>query len=682
MENNQEKRPSNRLIQESSPYLLQHSHNPVDWYPWGEEAFQKARSENKIMIVSIGYSACHWCHVMEHQSFEDEKVARIMNDLFVAVKVDREERPDVDQVYMAAVQIMTGQGGWPLNCFTLPDGRPLFGGTYFPKEKWMSVLISLADLWKNEPERCMQYAHELTDGVRKLDNLVHDFTDTTILQQLPDGAWLRWSERIDSSEGGPNRAPKFPLPNNYLFLLRYAHLAENELAMKHALLTLDKMAMGGIYDQIGGGFARYSTDMLWKVPHFEKMMYDNGQLVSLYSEAYALTGKQMYLDVVRETLRWVEREMTSTEGGFYSALDADSEGEEGKFYVWKKAELEQLLGNDYTWFADLYNINSIGYWEEDNYVLIQRETLDAIAAKHLMNASDLRARLATIKDELFNVRNRRVRPGLDDKMLTSWNAMMLRGYVDAWQVTDDAEYLLAAKKNARFITAHLLKEDGSLWHTHKNGKSTINGFLEDYAFVIDAFIALYQTDFEERWLDLAKKLTHVVFENFSDSASPLFFFTSAQDARLIARKHEISDNVIPASNSVMARNLFYLGKYFGLQEWLDRSAEMLKSVEEEMMAYGAGYSNWLILALHRVFPAREVVIVGKHVDKTIGSLRKYYLPNEIFAGSIGESALPVLQKREVQGQTPIYICENNTCHLPVFTMEEALKQLKLRAATE
>lgn len=682
MENNQEKRPSNRLIQESSPYLLQHAHNPVDWYPWGEEAFEKARSENKLMLVSIGYSACHWCHVMEHQSFEDEKVARIMNDLFVSVKVDREERPDVDQVYMAAVQIMTGQGGWPLNCFTLPDGRPLFGGTYFPKDKWMSVLISLADLWNNEPERCMQYAHELTNGVRKLDNLVHDFTDTTILQQLPDGAWLRWSERIDSSEGGPNRAPKFPLPNNYLFLLRYAHLASNESAMKHALLTLDKMAMGGIYDQIGGGFARYSTDMLWKVPHFEKMMYDNGQLVSLYSEAYALTGKQMYLDVVRETLRWVEREMTSEEGGFYSALDADSEGEEGKFYVWKKAELEQLLGTDYTWFADLYNINSIGYWEEDNYVLIQRETLDAIAVKHTMNVADLRSRLATIKDELLSVRNRRVRPGLDDKMLTSWNAMMLRGYVDAWRVTDDAEYLLAAKKNARFITAHLLKEDGSLWHTHKNGKSTINGFLEDYAFVIDAFIALYQTDFEERWLELAKKLTHVVFENFTDSASPLFFFTSAQDARLIARKHEISDNVIPASNSVMARNLFYLGKYFGLQEWLDRSAEMLKSVEEEMMAYGAGYSNWLILALHRVFPAREVVIVGKHVDKTAASLRKYFLPNEIFAGSIGESALPVLQKREVQGQTPIYICENNTCHLPVFTTEEALKQLKLRAATE
>ncbi len=679
----------NRLIKESSPYLLQHAYNPVDWFPWGDEAFDKARSENKMVVISIGYSACHWCHVMEHQSFEDEKVARIMNDLFVCIKVDREERPDIDQVYMAAVQIMTGQGGWPLNCFTLPDGRPLYGGTYFPREKWIAALINLADLWKNEPEKCMQYAHELTEGVRSMEKIVPDFTDTNILPQLPDGSWLRWSERIDTSEGGPNRAPKFPLPNNYLFLLRYAHLAKNEAALNQATLTLDKMAMGGICDQIGGGFARYSTDMLWKVPHFEKMLYDNGQLVSLYSEAFQLTGNQLYLDVVRETLAWVAREMSTTEGAFYSALDADSEGVEGKFYVWTKEELQRLLLDDYSWFADLYNVNSIGCWSEEQhagedeiYILLMRDSLETVAARWKFSLSYLKDKIARVKMLLLDQRERRIRPGLDDKILTSWNAMMLRGYVDAWRATEDAEYLLAAKKNARFILTQMTKQDGSLWHTHKNGLSTVNGFLEDYAFVIDAFISLYQTDFDETLLIRAKELTAFVLEKFNDAGSPLLFFTSSDDPKLIARKHEISDNVIPASNSVMARNLYYLGKYFGVQEWLDKSAEMLKSVEDEMLAYGSGCSNWLILALHRVYPAREVVIVGKSVDKTATAFRKYYLPNEIFAGCLGESGVPALQNRELKGQTPIYICENNTCHLPVFEVEEAMVQLGVSKTNE
>lgn len=670
---------ANRLASESSPYLLQHAYNPVDWFPWGDEALEKARVENKMIIVSIGYSACHWCHVMEHQSFEDEKVARIMNDLFVCIKVDREERPDIDQVYMAAVQIMTGQGGWPLNCFTLPDGRPLYGGTYFPKEKWISALINLADLWKNEPEKCYQYAHELTQGVNQLENVVPDFTDTDLLPQLSTGAWQRWSERIDTAEGGPNRAPKFPLPNNYLFLLRYAHLSKDEGALKHALLTLDKMAMGGIYDHIGGGFARYSTDMIWKVPHFEKMLYDNGQLVSLYSEAYQLTKNKFYRQVVEETLQWVAREMTSPEGAFYSALDADSEGKEGKFYVWTKAELEQLLGNDFAWFADVFSVNSIGYWEEDNYVLMMREPLKAIAAKHGMTEVQLVEKNKSAKARLLDERNKRVRPGLDDKILTSWNALMLRGYVDAWRATEDAEYLLAAKKNARFIVEKQMKPDGTLWHTFKNGKSTVNAFLEDYAFVIDAFLALYQVDFDNQWLMSAKKLCEVALEKFHDDASPLLYFTSSDDTKLITRKHEISDNVIPASNSVMARNLYYLGKYFGKEEWLSRSAEMLKMVENEMLSYGPGYSNWLILALHRQYPSREVVIVGKAVDKCAAELRKLYLPNEIFAGSTGNpddrDAVPLLRDRFAEGKTQVYICENNTCRLPVTEIEKAIAQL-------
>lgn len=666
----------NRLINESSPYLLQHAYNPVDWYPWGEEALEKARGENKMIIVSIGYSACHWCHVMEHQSFEDEKVARIMNDLFVCIKVDREERPDIDQVYMSAVQLMTGQGGWPLNCFTLPDGRPIFGGTYFPKERWISALISLADLWKNEPEKCLQYAHELTQGVNQVEKLVPSFTDTDIPQYVPDKAWLSWSDRIDSAEGGPNRAPKFPLPNNYLFLLRYYHLTKNQSAFRHVTLTLDKMAMGGIYDHIGGGFARYSTDVLWKVPHFEKMLYDNGQLVSLYSEAFHLTKNEYYRDVIKETLGWIAREMTSPEGAFYSALDADSEGEEGKFYVWKKDELEKILRGDFNWFADVFNVNSIGHWEHGNYVLLMRESLNTIAAKQGISIAELKDKIGKVKLVLLSERNNRVRPALDDKILTSWNAIMLRGYVDAWKVTGEEEYLLVAKKNAFFITSKQLKADGTLWHSYKNSKSTINGFLEDYAFVIDAFIALYQTDFNEAYLALAHDLCKVTLDKFHDETSPLLYFTSSDDPKLIARKHEISDNVIPASNSVMARNLYYLGKYYGNEEWMQRSAEMLKAVEEEMMRSGSGYSNWLILALHRTYPSKEVVIVGKDVDKTAAALRKLYLPNEIFAGSTGQSDLPILRDRFVEGKTRIYVCENNTCHLPVTDIEKALAQLK------
>lgn len=665
----------NRLAKESSPYLLQHANNPVDWFPWNDEALEKARVENKMIIVSIGYSACHWCHVMEHQSFEDEKVARIMNDLFVCIKVDREERPDIDQVYMSAVQLMTGQGGWPLNCFTLPDGRPIFGGTYFPREKWISALINLADLWKNEPEKCMQYAHELTQGVQKLDSKNWNYDDTNILQQLPDRAWQGWAERIDSTEGGPNRAPKFPLPNNYLFLLRYHHLSKNDSALKHVTLTLDKIAMGGINDHVGGGFARYSTDMLWKVPHFEKMLYDNGQLVSLYSEAYHLTRNEFYLDTVRDTLQWMSREMTSPEGAFYSALDADSEGVEGKFYVWKKEELQNILREDFELIADVFNVNSIGYWEEENYVLIMRESLSILATRHNLTAEELKVKIAKAKMLLLAERNKRVRPGLDDKILTSWNALMLRGYVDAWKVTEDAEYLLAAKKNAKFIVEKQIKPDRTLWHSYKNGKSSINGFLEDYAFVIDAFIALYQTDFDEDYLLNAKTLCEVALEKFKAEDTPMLYFTSSDDTKLITRKFETSDNVIPASNSAMARNLFYLGKYFGNEDWLKRSFEMLKCVEREMMEYGPGYSNWLILALHRVNPSREVAIVGKDVDKTAAAFRKLYLPNEIFAGSTGESNVPVLQNRVVEGKTQIYVCENNTCQLPVTDVGEAIKQL-------
>jgi uncharacterized protein YyaL (SSP411 family) len=362
---------TNALINETSPYLLQHAHNPVDWHAWGDDALQMAKNQNKLLLISIGYSACHWCHVMEHESFEDEAVAKVMNRLFVNIKVDREERPDIDQVYMTAVQLMTGRGGWPLNCIALPDGRPLYGGTYFPKAQWLKIIQDVAKLWDTDPEKALEYATELTRSVQQSDLIPALKKEATFNKGMLREIVEEWRPHMDNEEGGPNRSPKFPMPANYQFLLRQAHLSNDKKLMNHVHLTLRKMAWGGIYDQIGGGFARYSVDEIWKVPHFEKMLYDNAQLVSLYAEAFQASGNVLYKEVVEQTLAFIAREMTSAEGAFYSALDADSEGEEGKFYVWTEAELTELLGEEFAWVKDYYNINAQGYWEHENFILLR-----------------------------------------------------------------------------------------------------------------------------------------------------------------------------------------------------------------------------------------------------------------------------------------------------------------------
>ena len=675
---------TNSLISESSPYLLQHAHNPVNWLVWDEKAFVKAKTENKLILVSIGYSACHWCHVMEHESFEDEAIAKMMNDLFVCVKVDREERPDVDQVYMSAVQLMTGRGGWPLNCFILPDGRPLYGGTYFPKQQWTEVLTNLATLWKSDAEKCFQYANELTLGIKQEDKIIIDTTIADFTIETLDQSVEKWKLRFDNSEGGPNRAPKFPLPNNYQFLLRYSFFKNDAIILNHVLLTLDKMANGGIYDQVGGGFARYSTDVLWKVPHFEKMLYDNSSLISLYSEAFQLTKKQLYKDVVFESLGFIARELTAVNGAFYAALDADSEGVEGKYYVWTEEELKIILGEDFNWFADYYNVNSFGYWEDSNFILLRRDDEKLVADRNSMSVEYLRERNLEVKTILLAQREKRIRPGTDDKIITSWNAMMLKAYSDAYDVFGEKDFLVAALKNASFIRAVQLRSDGGLFHTWSarlsldptKGKSSINGFLDDYAFTIDALITLYQSTFDEEWLLLSKNLTEYVFKHFSDEHSPMFFYTSDDDPKLITRKIELSDNVIPASNAVMAKNLFYLGHLTGNLAWIEFSASMLRAMKKEIIGYGAGYSNWMMLQLHFVFPFRELAIVGKSVDKTKELLRKHYLPNQIFAGSLGVSDLPLLQHRYVEGLTLIYICENQSCQMPMENVADVIKQLK------
>ena len=667
---------TNKLIDETSPYLLQHAHNPVNWYPWGEEAFAKAKAENKLVLVSIGYSACHWCHVMEHESFEDDSAAAVMNDRYVCIKVDREERPDVDQIYMNAVQLMTGRGGWPLNCIVLPDGRPIWGGTYFRRDKWIEQINQIADFYESQPIKALEYGEKLTQGIKQSELVVLNTEEVLFDKSKLAAVYASWEARFDNVEGGPDRSPKFPIPNNYQFLLRYAHLSNNKAALDHVKLTLDKIAYGGIYDHLGGGITRYSTDKLWKVPHFEKMLYDNGQVISLYSEAYQKFKDPDYKKLIYGTLEFVERELMSKEGAFYSALDADSDGEEGKFYIWNKEELESLLGAEYELFADYYNVNRKGYWEHDNYILLRDEDDETIAKKHAISVDVLKAKMTDSEAILMKERNTRIRPGLDDKTLTSWNGLMLKGYVDAYLTFGEQHFLDVALNNANFILDKQLRKDGGLNHSYKEGRSTINGYLEDYAFVIDAFLKLYEATFDEKWLKEADALMAYSIEHFYDYESGMFFFTSDEDPALIARKMEVNDNVIPASNSAMANNLFVLSHHYDSVEYLEKSTQMLNNIIDQVDSYPAGYSNWLNLLINQVYPFYEVAVVGKGATDKSVDLHSVYIPNKMLCGTTKASKLPLLENRYSKGQTRIFVCENKVCKMPTEDSEKALELMK------
>lgn len=668
---------TNALIHETSPYLLQHAHNPVNWIPFNDDAFAQAKLENKLVLISVGYSACHWCHVMEHESFEDEQVAELMNAHFICVKVDREERPDVDMLYMQAVQLMTGQGGWPLNCFTLPDGRPIYGGTYFNKQQWTGLLTNLHTLHKNNPEKVLEYAQELTNGLQQSERIVQSTEyEGTINSAHLDKTVNKWKQGFDTKHGGPNRSPKFPLPSNYLFLLRYSHLAKDESILQHVNLTLQKMAHGGIYDQLHGGFARYSTDVLWKVPHFEKMLYDNTQLVSLYAEAYQATKNELYLEIVKDTLAFMEKEWLGSEGQFFSALDADSEGEEGKYYIWTKEELEDILGEDNSIFNTYFSINDIGYWEQGNYILMREEDTRTILFQHQLTSSQLQEVITRCKEKLKYVASTRIKPSLDDKTITAWQALAIKAFVDAFLVSNNESYLSRAEKSMQFLSSNLLQKDGNLLRTYKNGKAKINAFLDDYAFTIDACITLYKATANEAYLQQAKQLTEYVLIHFTNTDSVYFYYTHEQDKGLIIRSTEISDNVIPASNSQMALNLWYLGHYFYLPNYTQKAFQMLNATASDMEQYGSGYSNWAILALQISYPFYEVAIVGKNVNEKMSEWYKHYYPNTILAVAKQTSELALTKDRFHEGKTVIYVCRNNTCQLPVDTIEAALLQFE------
>ncbi len=669
---------TNALINETSPYLLQHAHNPVNWHPWNAETLAKAKAEDKMMIISIGYAACHWCHVMEHESFEDSTVAALMNDNFICVKIDREERPDIDDVYMTACQLASGRGcGWPLNSFALSDGRPVWAGTYFPKDQWMNILKQFAEMKIKEPQKLEESAQKITAGINSRSTLDLVTENRNYTQAGLKNIAEAFLDNIDFKDGGRKGAPKFPMPNNYDFLLQYHHMTGDKKALEAVTTTLDRMAMGGIYDQIGGGFARYSTDGMWLAPHFEKMLYDNGQLVSLYSHAYQLTKNPLYKKVVTETIEFAERELLDKSNGFYSSLDADSEGEEGKFYVWQASEIDSILGDETKSkiYKDYFWVKKNGNWEHTN--ILYRKDKD-IAKKHKITESELDAIIAESNQKLFDVRKSRIRPGTDDKVLTSWNGLMLKGYVDAYKALGNDQYKSMALKNANFLLETAVQNDGRLNRNFKNGKSTINAFLDDYATVIDAFVGMYEITFDIKWLDQAKALAEHVHQHFFDPKSKMYFYTSDLDPALIARKMELTDNVIPASNSMMARNLHKLGTLRYDTKMINRSEQILRNVSDEIEASKQPnfYSNWCQLYATMIQPPYEIAILGDDALAKAKEMQKEYLPNALFLGGITEGKLELLKDKLQEGTTMIYVCQNKVCKLPTEDTEKALGLMK------
>lgn len=664
---------ANELQYENSPYLKQHAHNPVDWMPWGEKALEKARDQNKLIIVSIGYSACHWCHVMERESFENDAVAKTMNSFYVPIKIDREERPDIDQIYMIAVQLMTNAGGWPLNCICLPDGRPIYGGTYFKPQDWQQVLLQIAKMWEETPEIAIDYAERLTQGIQKAEKLPispipKQYTVDDIKEIIKP-----WISQFDTKDGGYNRTPKFPLPNNWVFLLRYAVLADDESTLRHVHFTLDKIANGGIYDHVGGGFARYSVDGQWHVPHFEKMLYDNGQLISLYSEAFQQNPSSNYKRVVKETIEWAQREMLDPNGGFYSALDADSEGVEGKFYTFSLNEFQTILGDDAPLAAGYYNLSEEGNWieEQTNILLTHTENLGLIQEAGFSHA-EWESYLTEIKDKLLTYREKRVRPGLDNKQLTSWNALMLKGLIDAYRAFDNPDYLQLAIQTSIFIKTHCFSGD-RLLHQPSDSNRTIHGFLDDYALTAEALIALYSATFDESYLEEANMLAQNAIKLFYDPNEKTFYYTAESEQHLIARKSEIMDNVIPSSSSTLVRVLYALAELFDNTHYFNLAEQVFANVFPHIKQYGSAYSNWAIQLLEHVYGNNQIALVGKDNLSWRKELDKHYIPNKTVLGGT-KSNLPLLKDKGGL-ESKAYLCRNKTCSLPQKSVSGILQLL-------
>ena len=675
---------ANHLINETSPYLLQHAHNPVDWYPWGVEALQKAREENKAILVSIGYSACHWCHVMEKESFEDADVAAIMNESFINIKIDREERPDLDHIYMDAVQAMTGSGGWPLNVFLTPELKPFYGGTYFPPRRafnrpsWKDLLVGVSKAFLEKRDEIESQAESLSEHLIQANSigLRLNVTGNFFSRENLDETFQNLMKTADRQWGGFGNAPKFPQTFSIQFSLRYYYLTSNKEALNQALLSLDKMIEGGIYDQLGGGFARYSTDEEWLAPHFEKMLYDNALIVSVLSEAFQLTKKERYREVIEETIKFIQREMMHPSGGFYSALDADSEGEEGKFYVWQLSEIKKILVEDAKVFCEYFDITETGNWEGKN-ILRVKTPLEKFAMEKNLSVEQLRKIIEKGKKILLNEREKKIRPGLDDKIILSWNALMNMACSKAFAATGNENFRRLAEDNMQFLLDKFSDDDNQIYHAWKNDKRGHRAFLDDLALLIQAMIQLHEITFDKKWLLKARRLTELVIENFSEHNTGFFFYTHRDQSDVILRKKEIYDGALPSGNAVMMDNLYRLSVLFDLPEWRQRAEKVILSLGEAIIRYPGSFGAWACLLQHLSDKQREIAVIGEKCSVIANQILMEYLPHKILMISEKpDESFPLLADKSSSDRWLIYLCEDYACRLPVSSISDLLKLIK------
>ncbi len=681
---------TNRLAKETSPYLLQHAHNPVDWFPWSEEALQKSKSEDKPILVSIGYSACHWCHVMEHESFEDEETAALMNEHFVCIKIDREERPDLDHIYMDAVQAMTGSGGWPLNVFLTPDKKPFYGGTYFPplaafnRPSWKDVLISISKSFNEKKHEINAQAENLVEhlsksnsfGINKLNESDEDFNAVFNKKNL-DLIFENIMKSADTKDGGFGKAPKFPQTFTIQFLLHYYYFTQNEIALKQACLSLDKIIYGGINDQAGGGFARYSTDAEWLAPHFEKMLYDNALLITVLSEAYLLTKNNLYRDTIIETMEFIKRELLSPEGGFYSALDADSEGEEGKYYVWSKKEIDAILKEDAELFCAFYNVTENGNWEGKN-ILRVLISADDFSKQHNISETDLLIRLRKSKQILLEQREKRIHPQLDDKILLSWNALMNIACSKAYAASGNDEYKELAINNMQFLLKSFAGKGEHLFnHTYKKGESKFPAFLDDYSFLIAALIQLQEITGDTNYLSKAKAITEFVINNFSEEETGFFFYTHKNQEDIIIRKKEVHDGAVPSGNSVMGFNLLYLSTIFDKPLWKKRAIQISSLLSNAIIKYPSSFAIWATIIQSVSYIIPEIVLIGENLTKIKREFFSNFIPYKIFQSATqGNNEFPLLQGKLIGEKPLIYLCRDYSCEPPVTEIDALMQRLK------
>ena len=662
-------RYTNKLINETSPYLLDHAHNPVDWEPWSEEVFEEAKANDKLVIISIGYSSCHWCHVMEEETFENEEVAKVMNEKFINIKVDREERPDIDEVYMTAINLIKGNGGWPLNVIALPDGKPIYTGTYHTTNQWKEVLTKISKSYKEDPERAQEYANMVAEGIKQSNIISLEEEPQKLNRKILVENVNKWAKNWDLQWGGDKTQEKFMLPSSLSFLMDYALIEKDEKALQHLRNTLNKISNRGVYDHIGGGFFRYSTDTEWKVPHFEKMLYDNAQLLGLYSRAYRAFEDDEYKETALGIIKFLNSSMSNSSGGFYSAMDADSEGEEGKFYTWTSADLKNSLSSEYKDFSNYYSIVPIDKDAKRNVIFKTRADQEFLKTKGKeMTLSELNAKKKQWKELLFEKRRERAMPAIDDKIIISWNALAISGYVEAYRAFEEKEYLEAAKSTFKFIKDKGI-QDGRLIHSYKEGGRHVDAFLDDYAYLIRASIDLYSVTQDPEYLEFSRTMMEKTELNFNSENSVQYRYSMNED--LISPILKIDDGILPSPNSVMAENLFLMGHIYYNNEWVKKSESMVAGVQSAVAENPAAYAKWNHLYLKHAYSFLEIAITGKNASELYAGMMKNYYPNSIIAGTREESSIPIFEERFIPGETYIYVCENRSCKRPVTSAEEA-----------